>query len=288
VTSSDGNLTALARFFLHSGTQHSLSDGFVQTALQATLPVRAVFEPVTLRSDLHQGVLWAGLVVFAAFAVALWSAVRTRATDTVVLLALVAIELVVGVYSTMKIVGPIQFYLVQWIAAVGFVLLIAVGSAGIVAWRGRVQTSPRARTMTVAVAALLAVLVCAGAVRASALNVRGESEDLSTAKNHALFGSTPVGRILAASRGEPTIVLRLEDESAWEILAADALELEQRGKEVRILDSPVTDLLFDDARLVDSAPRAGVLVFREQAGDATRSAASRVARQGRWEIVRLG
>ena len=98
--------------------------------------MRAVFEPVTLRSDLHQGVLWAGLVVFGAFAVALWSSVRTRATDVMVLLAFVGIELVVGVYSTMKIVGPIQFYLVQWIAAVGFVLLVAVGSAAIMAWRG--------------------------------------------------------------------------------------------------------------------------------------------------------
>ena len=90
--------------------------------------------------------------------------------------------------------------------------------------------------------------------------MRGESEDLSTPKNHLLFGSAPVGRILAVTRGEPMIVMRLDSESAWEILAADALELEQHGREVRILESPVTRLLFDDVRLVGSAPRPGARV----------------------------
>ena len=227
--------------------------------------LRAVFEPVTLRSDLHQGVAGLGLVVFGAFAVALWSAVRTRATDVVVLLVLVAIELVVGVYSTTRIVGPIQFYLVQWISAVGFVLWSWSGLRPCLAFRGRLQALPsvadddRRWRRSARGPGVCGSGPCVVARRA------GDTENLSTAKNHALFGSVPVGRLLAATRGEPTVVLRLDNESAWEVLAADALELEQRGKEVQILDSPVTRLLFDDALLVGSAPQAGVLVFREQA-----------------------
>ena len=41
---------------------------------------------------------------------------------------LVAFELVVGVYAITRIVDAIQFYLVQWISAVGFVVWLAVGN----------------------------------------------------------------------------------------------------------------------------------------------------------------
>jgi hypothetical protein len=85
-------------------------------------------------------------------------------------------------------------------------------------------------------------------------------------------------------------VLRLDSESAWEILAADALELEQQGKDVQILESPVTRLLFDDALLVGSAPGAKVLAFQDysDAPVAAGGTTSRqLVRQGRWQIVKL-
>ena len=104
-----------------------------------------MFEPVNIRLDCHQGLTVALVVSAIAFVAAVVAAKAARATDTLVLLLFVAVELVVGVYAVTRIVGPIQFYLVQWISAVGFVLWLAVGNAafefarvpaGRARWRG--------------------------------------------------------------------------------------------------------------------------------------------------------
>jgi hypothetical protein len=96
--------------------------------------------------------------------------------------------------------------------------------------------------------------------------------------------------LLRATRPGQRVILRLDSESAWEILAADALELRDHGREVSIISSPVTRLLFDGTMLVSRPGTAAMLTFSERAPRIpTRSEAGGrlVARQGRWKIVEV-
>ena len=130
-TGREGNLSALVRFFTQPGSAHTLSEGLTNTGLQATLMLRGLFVPISLRGDTQQLLTLALVVSAVAFVGALASARRLRSGDTLALLALVAVELVVGVYAVTRIAGPIQYYLVQWISAVGFVLWVAIGRAAL-------------------------------------------------------------------------------------------------------------------------------------------------------------
>jgi hypothetical protein len=286
-TSSDGNLTALARFFLRPGSQHGLSDGLLHAALQLTLVVRAVFDPVTIRTDGHQGLALAVVAAGVALAIALSAAIAMRSTDLLVLFLMVGAELAVGISSVTRVAGGIQYYLVEWISAVGLVFWIACGGAAITWVRERVRSRVWPRAVTFGVALLLAGLVCAGAITAYPHGSRAENEGLVYSANQDLLASPALDRILRATRHDHTVVLRLDDEAAWEILAADALALEQHGTEVRILESPVTRLLFDDGRLVRTAAGFRVLAFRDRGGTITGPRGTAIARQGRWWVAQV-
>ena len=76
--------------------------------------------------------------------------------------------------------------------------------------------------------------------------------------------------------------------TAWEVLAADALLLEQHGRRVQIIESPVTRLLFDDALLVRTA--VGIARSWRSAIDPVRTSRvgeTLVADQGKWSIVNI-
>lgn len=288
-TSVDGNLSALAQFFLRSGREHDLSSGLTHTALQLTLIVRAVFEPVTLRSDAHQGLVLAMVATFIALAVALCAAIKNHAADVLVLLLLVVTELFAGVYSVTRISGPIEFYLVQWISAVGLVFWIALGNALITFVRRRTSVRPWPRVVTVAGACLLAALVCAGAVRSYSQVTQANGGPVHRA-DQDLFDREAVNRMLSMTQRDRRVVLRLDSAPAWVILATDALVLEQHGRDVRILESPVTRLLFDDALLVRTASASRVFVFRDRADRAIATHGARIddiAPQGRWGIAAI-
>ena len=150
LTSRDGNLSALVRFFTKPGNPHPISEGFTHAALQATLGLRSLFEPVALRTDFRQG-LTAGLVV-TVVAFVVHSCSREGPGDRHPGVAgLVVVELAVGVYAISRIEGPIQFYLVQWVSGVGFVLWLVVGrsvietASGPVGGTAPASTRPRAR-----------------------------------------------------------------------------------------------------------------------------------------------
>jgi len=288
LTSQDGNLTALARFFTRPGSPHTFAEGITNTALQATLMVRGVFEPISLRADAHQGLVLAVVLSAAAFAVAVAQARRARATDALVLLILVAVELPVGVYAVTHIAGPIQFYLVQWISAVGFVLWLAVGKATIEFARTRGSDASRWRTLTRGAAVVVLAALCVSTIRAFPGDAGRINEDLDVPNNRALFGYVPTAPLLAVTREDRTVVLRLDSVTAWEVMAADALLLEQHGRRVQVVETPVTRLLFDDALLVRRAPSGSqVLAFRDRPRPQLTAGATLVADQGEWSIVNL-
>jgi hypothetical protein len=284
-TSREGNLTLLYQFFTKPGSPHPFSQGLEHTALQATLMLRSVFGPVSLLDDAHQGLAVALVVSAAALVGAVLVARKVRATDIVVLMGLVVIELGVGVYAVTRIAGPIQFYLVQWISAVGFVLWLGVGHAGLELARDRLPAVSWGRTGARAGGIVLVALVCAGAVRAFPGDAGHINENLDVPNNRALFGYVPVAPLLRETRPGQTVVLRLDSLTAWEVLAADALLLQQHGRRVQVVSSPVTRLLIDDALLVDGASGAKVLAFRDRPRTNLREGERLVADQGEWAIV---
>jgi hypothetical protein len=288
LTSREGNLTALLHFFTRPGSPHTLSEGLNNTALQATLMLRGVFASVSLRTDAaHEGLVVAVVLSAVAFAAAVVLARKARATDALVLLLLVAVELPVGVYAVTRIVGPIQFYLVQWISAVGFVLWFAVGQAAFQFARTRQMDTPRSRAVTRTVAIALMALLCVSAIRAFPGDAGLVNQDLDVPNNRALFGYVPAAQLLAATRKGETVVLRNDSVTAWEVLAADALLLQQHGRRVQIVESPPTRLLFDDALLVRAASGAQILAFRDRGEAHVRAGQTLLADQGKWSVVNI-
>jgi hypothetical protein len=288
LTTSRGNLSELVSFFTRPGSPHTLSEGLTNTGLQATLMLRGVFESVSLMADGHQGLTAALLVSAFAFGLAVLAARRSRATDTLVLLAFVAGELVVGVYAVTKIAGPIQYYLVQWISAVGFVLWLAVGQAALDHVRAQ-EFRPswsRAATRIGLVVVLVALSVLT--IRAVPGHAGLINENLDVPNNRDLFGYVPTKQLLATTAPSRTVVMRNDSATGWEVLAADGLMLEQHGRQIQIVASQETRLLFDDALLVrEEPPDATVLSFRERAHPHLRTGEVVVAQQGKWSIVRL-
>jgi hypothetical protein len=68
-------------------------------------------------------------------------------------------------------------------------------------------------------------------------------------------------------------------------MAADAWFLVEHGRNVQIIESPVTRLLFDDSRLVDAAAGHPILAFRDRPHLRVRPGENLVAYQGEWSIV---
>jgi hypothetical protein len=287
LTSREGNLTALARFFTRPGSPHTFSEGITNTALQATLMLRSVFEAVSLRADAHQGLVLAVVLSAVAFAAAVTAARKARAADVLVLLILLAVELAVGIYAVTRIVGPIQFYLVQWISAVGFVLWLALGHAILEFARTRLSDAPWCRTLTRGALVVVLAALCVSTMRALPGDAGRMNEDLDVPNNRALFGYVPTAQLLEATRRDRTVVLRLDSVTAWEVMAADALLLVQHGRRVQVIETPVTRLLFYDALLVRSASGSQILAFRDRPRPHLTTGATLVADQGEWTIVNI-
>ena len=286
LTGEQGNLTDLAHFFTRPGSPHTLSEGLHNTGLQATLIVRGALDSVSLMADGRQGLTLALVISAVAFGLAVVAALRARATDTVVLLALVAAELVVGVYGVTKIVGPIQYYLVQWISAVGFVLWLAIGKAALDVVRERRPRPSWFPTARRAAWVVALVALCGFTLRALPGHAGLINENLDVPNNRALFGYVPTRQLLAATEPGRTVVLRNDSATAWEVLGADALMLEQHGRQVQVIETQETRLLFDDALLVRTEPTdARVLSFRDHDDTKLRAGESLLARQGKWRIV---
>ena len=64
------------------------------------------------------------------------------------------------------------------------------------------------------------------------------NENLDVPNNRALFGYVPTKQLLAATEPGRTVVLRNDSATAWEVLGADALMLEQHGRHVQIVETP--------------------------------------------------
>jgi hypothetical protein len=197
----------------------------------------------------------------------------------------VALELVVGVYAITRIVDQIQFYLVQWISAVGFVVWLAIGHAGFEFARSRWSRAAWWRKATRVGAVVVVGVLCINAVQAFSHDPGRMNRDLNVPNDRKLFGYVPASQLLAVSEPGRTVVLRLDSITAWEVMASDALLLQQHGRDVQIIETPVTNLLFDDSLRVAHASGAHILAFRDRHHPHVRAGEQLVADQGEWSIV---
>jgi hypothetical protein len=165
---------------------------------------------------------------------------------------------------------------------------LAVGQAGLElvrARRSRPSWFPTARRVAWVVAL---VALCGLTARALPGHAGLINENLDVPNNRALFGYVPTRQLLAATEPGTTVVLRNDSATAWEVLGADALMLEQHGRRVQIVETQETGLLFDDALLVHAAPKdARVLSFRDRGQARVRAGETVIAHQGKWSIVRV-
>jgi hypothetical protein len=278
LTAGHGNLLALVRFFAASGTNHSVSDGIAQTAFQVTLLPRGLFAGGVL-TDLQVHTTFALELVLSvvAFGGALALAWKARASALLFLVGLVVVELAVAVYSVTRIVGPVEYYLVEWISAIGLMVWIALGGGVIEVVR---QTAALRHGMLRKSAAVVAMCAAAGIAMQGATNV------VVTRNAYADRGEQRiVASILATTRHAPRVVLRLASMAAWPPLAGAAFELEQRGVEVEIVRSEVTELLFERSELVRRPTGQLMVAFRDRR-EGTKASGPVIMRAGRWQIER--
>ena len=144
-----------------------------------------------------------------------------------------------------RIVDHIQYYLVQWISAVGFVLWLGVG---LTAWEF-------ARTRWCSWFAMApgdtwcrdrrAPGSLRSTIRALPGNAGLVNEDLNLPTTENCSGTCRASRSWTATAKNRPVVLRLDSVTAWEVMAADALLLVQHGRTVQVVETPVTRLLFD-------------------------------------------
>jgi hypothetical protein len=198
----------------------------------------------------------------------------------VALLVLVVVELLVASYAVTRIVGKLDFYLVEWISAVGLMMWIAFGAAVIPQFK-RWLATPRGieRSRVVGVA-----LVCAGAVvvvQASAhAAVRQPSKPDPELR-------TIVRAIVHEPAHRSPVVLELGDTSAWPVFAATTLELEQEGHDVQLVRSSATQLLFPEDSLAASRTAGSRLTFFDARRDeSARAHGAVIAHTARWRVER--
>ena len=96
--------------------------------------------------------------------------------------------------------GPIQFYLVQWISAVGFVLWLAVGKATIEFARTRWSEASGWRTLTRGAAIVLLGVLCFSTVRGLSGGRRTGEPGPRRPQQPGVVRDVPTAQLLAATR----------------------------------------------------------------------------------------
>jgi hypothetical protein len=278
LTSRRGNLSLLAQFFASSHPHHSLWDGIRATAFQASLLPRAVLSGGHV-SDVRIATPYGialGIFVLALAAAAVL-VVRTRARSFVLLLSLAAVELVVAVYTVTRIVGSVESYLVEWVSAIALLVWVTLGGVCTEVVQRRARRGAPNWRRRVGVATLIGV-VGAVATLGVVQSLPGDQEYTDRLQEHV------TAAILPLAHERHAVVLQLASVSAWPMLAGVTFELERRGLDVEIVDTPETRLLFEPSDIVEPRPGRAVLAFRDL--DSTGSG-SVVVRGGRWEVARV-
>ena len=231
LTSDDGNLAALVRFFRDHGREHSYGDAWHVLASQ--LSVWPDWLRGSIVRNIYSGALdlsgptpvaVAALLLVGAAAIAWRRAKGAFRLDVVVGLAIVA-----GFVSVSRIVGEIFPYLVIWTWALGMLTWLAISWS--VVWWWRTRPAPDPRVGRIALGAVAVALVVVSVV---------STVDAARAGNPDVPGSRWVRGLTAKVRdelpgGRGVVEIRSSGGagSTW-IGAGIADELEHHGIDTRV------------------------------------------------------
>ena len=167
LTTSRGNLSVLFDYFRHPPQSPAgLGQGIkvLLAHLNPVVPFTKALVPTTSHVDVTTGSVIPGSLFLAVWALCAFTAWRSRLRSLLELHVVIALTILLGVFSISRIFGILWYYLVLWAWGLNVVMLIAVGwTLGVVVGR-RLQRTVRPAADTASRVALLAVAVAMTAV----------------------------------------------------------------------------------------------------------------------------
>jgi hypothetical protein len=237
-----GNARDVAAFFGSAEGEHSLSDGVDAAATYiAAIPARVVDGAGIFDAAGRSATAWPTIVSVLGLVAAGVTAWWRRHRSLAVLVMIVIAAWLVAIVSVSRIVGTIEEYLLDWIAAIGIPLWIAVGLAVLVAAKGVDRTHvPGWARVT---AAVLTTLVL-GALVAHTFTAFRDVDDPDPTSVMATRLTDAVRSELPRDRSVP-VVIRVREDPELTPWAAGILDgLDADGRDVRIERSRRADVIL--------------------------------------------
>jgi hypothetical protein len=219
VRDAHGNLSELREFFSDSEPEHTLDDGVDVTLRElGVVPAQVVGLDTGAAQD-DQPASWVGVVTLLALAAAVAVGVARRCRAALLLAALVGLSILAAVWSVSRVLGPIEDYLVLWIAVTGGAAWITLGAALFAPGARPPAFRPRP-------AVLLVPVVLLAAVNGWSAWQAGAPEPTGTA------GVQQLARAIRPRLGPPSagpVLVRPRGTGAWALAAGVMVDLERRG-----------------------------------------------------------
>lgn len=251
-----GNLSELQQFFSDAKTDHTLGDGVSVTVRElGTVPAQLVHLDAG-RAVESRAPVWAGILTLAALGGAVAVALTRRAWHALSLAGLVGLSIVAAAWSVARVIGPIEDYLVLWIAVAGAGAWVALGAA---------LLTPGVRPP-----AKLPLRLLGGAVLALALLNSWNAWRAAPPQPIGAQAVPPLTRSVRSAIGpssERPILVRSRGTSAWAMAAAVMVDLERRGYDT-VVDPKEAWLLGEHRVRAPGQKVAATLTFADPAAAA--------------------
>lgn len=261
-----GNLSELRQFFSDAKADHTLDDGVRVTVEELGVVPAQVVGLDTAASQNDRPSSWAGLATLVALAAAVAVAAWRRCTSALLLAGLASLSVLAAIWSVSRVIGPIEDYLVLWVAVTGGAVWIALGAALLAPGR-------RAPVFRPNLAVMLVPVVVLAAVNGWSAWQAGAPERPGTA------GVAQLVRAIRPRLHPPKagpVYVRIDGTGAWALAAGVMDDLERRG--YRTLVQPDEAWLLGERRArPPKTAVASTLTFTDSAS--TRGAGARIARE---------
>ncbi len=262
-----GNLSELRQFFSDAKADHTLDDGFRVTVEELGVVPAQVVGLDTGASQNDRPSSWAGVATVLALAAAVAVAAWRRSRTALLLAALVALSILAAIWSVSRVIGPIEDYLVLWVAVTGAGAWITLGAALFAPGARPPVLRPNLVVMLVPVALL-------AAVNGWSAWQAGAPERPGTA------GVEQLARAIRPRLQPPAagpVSIRISGTGAWALAAGVMDDLERRG--YRTLVQPDEGWLLGERRVrPPKTAVASTLTFTDTASGGP-NAGERIARE---------
>jgi hypothetical protein len=267
VRDEPGNLSELRQFFSDAKADHDLDDGVRVTVEELGVVPAQIVGLDTAASQTDRPSSMAGVITLVALAAAVGVAAWRRCRAALLLAALVGLSILAAIWSVSRVIGPIENYLVLWVAVTGGATWITLGAALFAPGARPPVFRPNLAVMLVPVALL-------AAVNSWSAWQAGAPERPGTA------GVEQLARAVRPRLQPPAagpVYVRISGTGAWALAAGVMDDLERRG--YRTLVQPDQAWLLGERRArPPKTAVASTLTFTDSA-PAGRNAGERIARE---------